>query len=197
MTKRQRKSRPHKGSMAKYSPQPQNEDRFHKLFDVLHDYCFKGNWTATARALQISVNTAKAWSNEAPKRYWEIYTLERCIKEVHAYMTAHKQKVVRDRAAQVLGALQAAKEHDMADLLEAQTHSEDRAGLHLISLLAHSPMREMSTVDLFKSGNLGPFKRRTMQHARRQLGIKKHTRGYGEDKETFWYIPRPFDEEED
>lgn len=180
-----------KTSMTNYRPPQMDEDQFHALFDILHDGCFEGNWTATSRALQISINTCKRWSREAPKRYWEFHNLHKTVREVHAYMAASKHKKTRKRAEKVLGQLHRAGLQTIAETIQANTHSDSEALIHLVSTIAWTPHREISTEELHLPANSGGFSKRTLRLAAEQIGLTKETKGYGPDKITWYSIPEP------
>jgi len=179
------------GPTSKFSPPEINEEKFHQLFDILHEGCFEGNWTATSRALQVNQRTIRRWSKTAPKRYWEYVNLHSAVKEVHRWMAASKHKKIRIKAEKVLGQLRRNGLETIAEYMEWNTNSESEAIIHLISTLAHTPHREMSTEELHKTANSGGFSKRTLRLAAEQVGITKETRGYGEDKITWYIIPKP------
>lgn len=106
-------------------------------------------------------------------------------------MAASKHKKIRKRAEKVLGQLKRAGLEEMATYMEFNTHSESEALLHLVSVIAHTPHREISTEDLHKVANSGGFSKRTLRLAAEQIGLPKETRGYGEDKITWYMIPEP------
>lgn len=181
----------YKGPVSKFSPPKIDEEKFHTLFDILHDGCFESNWSATARALQISEKTARRWAIKAPKRYWEYSNLHQAVKEVHRYMAGSKHKKIRTRAAKVLGQLNRNGLERIAEYMEWNTSSESEAILHLISTIAWQPHREISTEELFKAANAGGFSRRTLQRVADEVGLEKETKGYGENKVTWYSIPEP------
>lgn len=181
----------YQGPVSKFQPQQMNEEHFHTLFDILHDGCFEGNWKATSRALQISEKTARRWATTAPKRAGELHLLHRTIKEIHQWMSGSKHKKIRKRAEKVLGQLHRHGLEQMAEYMEFNTHSEAEALLHLVSVIAHTPHREISTEELHKVANSGGFSKRTLRRAAEQIGLTKETRGYGEDKITWYIIPEP------
>lgn len=179
------------GPVSKYNPASMDEDKFHTLFDILHDGCFEGNWRATSRALQISEKTARRWSTQAPKRSAELHILHKTLREVHAWMASSKHKKIRKRAEKVLGQLHRHGLERMAEYMEFNTQAEHEALLHLVSVIAHTPHREISTEELHKAANSGGFSKRTLRLAAEQIGLPKETRGYGEDKITWYMIPEP------
>src|SRR3546814_13775583 len=65
---------------------PPNDDLFHDLFDILHETCLNGNWTATARALDVSASTLKRWNTNPPQqRYWPIlltHPIRQCTRQM-------------------------------------------------------------------------------------------------------------------
>ena len=166
-----------------------DEEQFHDLFDVLHDGCFMGNWTATARALGISVTTARKWSTHPPKRPQEAKMIELTIREVHAYMSSHRSKKMRKRAVKVWNQI-ARGNLEEAQLIEANTHSNSGAVRHLLKLISQKPNGEIDTEELFKVANMGGYNRRTLQSAAEHLQLDKETKGFGKDKITWYKLPR-------
>jgi hypothetical protein len=180
-----------KGPISKYPLPPMDEDRFHELFDILHDGCFEGNWAATARALGVSINTAKKWSKEAPTRYWETNNVLQAIKYIHSLMASSKHKQHRTRAAKIVVQLKRQNLELDAEHLEQNTSAHGEALLHLISTLAWTKLREMSTEELHLAANSGGFSKRILRQAAEQIGLPKETRGFGKDKITWYSIPEP------
>jgi len=175
--------------MIRFDPKPMDEEQFHHLFDVLHDGCFLGNWTATARALGISVTTARKWSTTPPKRPHEAKVIELAIREVHEYMTSHRSKKIRKRANKVWNQI-ARGDPEKAKLIEANTHSNSGAISHLLKLISQKPTLEIDSEELFKLANMGGYNRRTLQSAAEHLQLEKETKGFGKDKITWYKLPR-------
>lgn len=184
------KKRIYRGSEANYRPPAMDEEMFHTLFDILHDNCFRGNYSATARALQISVLTARKWAITPPKRHWELHNLHKAIKEVHNYMAASKHKKIRKRADHVVGRLRFEGLETMADTFEQRAANHSEACAHVLSLIAHRPTREISSDEMFLAANMGGFSKRILTYALGQMGIEHRTRGAGKDKMTWYYIPQ-------
>lgn len=189
MDKLERKSL--RGRVTTFTPKKMDEDEFRTLFNLLHEVCFNCNFAATARTLGISPITARKWDKKPPKRGWETYIVRTALKHVMRYMSASIHKKYRQRTIAVQVALKASGYKNVQEEIEAGMVEYSKARTHVMSMVAHSPSREISSDQLFSTANNGGYGRDLIRMAAKQLGIKRETKGFGKHKTTYYFIPRP------
>lgn len=181
------KKRQSKGPTSKFSPQPLDEDMFFKLFDILHDGCMEGNWSATARVLGITHVTARAWSKKPPKGPWWNHILHIAISEIYQSMARSKHKKIRKRAEKVAGQLHKAELHKLLDY--AQFNEVNNSTVQRDLLVLMHQREELTLQELKKPGNLGSYSARAIREAATQLGLIRTISGFGKDKQVTYRMP--------
>ena len=179
-----------KGPISKYSVPPLDEEMFHTLFDILHDGCMEGNYAATGRILDLHVNTVRKWAINAPKDRWANHVLKAAINFVYSTMVNSSHKKIRKRAQKVKAQLERAGLHKMTEYMEYNEANNAGAVKHLLTTLNEADGQEMSTADLRKPANSGGYSMRALRHAAQVLQLEKETSGFGDEKVTFYRIPR-------
>lgn len=192
MTKKRSKT-----PISKFTPQPLDEDLFFNLFDILHDGCFSGNWSATSRVLGLHPRTTREWSKKPPKGPWWNHILQAAIMEVYRSMANSTHKKTRKRAAVVRGMLHKAELHQLKDYMEYNEANNSTVRLELLVHINEAPGQELSTRDLRKAAYMGAYNQNSVREAAKQLCLIRETRGFGDDKQTFYRMPTSLDLEEE
>ena len=184
-------SRGGKNSPAKHNLPPLDKELFHELLDILYYGIFEENWTAVARVLDTSVPTVKRWFVNPPKQRWWNYILERTIRELVAHMREHPKKRMRRKARKITDQL---SRYTNLRTLQAyvETDEVENAGSvrHLLMTVNEAPGQTISTADLRKPAHSGGYSLRTLRRAAQHLGLEIDTEGFGEDKLTYYSMPR-------
>ena len=178
----------HKGPLSKYTVTPLDEDLYFELFDILHDGIFRGNYNATARCLSVSRPTAMKMAHTAPRQHYWNGVLRQTIQELLQNMATSRHKRIRERVLEVKSRLnRSSKAFALAEYIQWNENNNSGAVLHLAKLIRRRPLGEISTRELRLPANSGGYSMRTLRQAADILMLRKETRGFGEDKET-WYI---------
>lgn len=167
-----------------YTPQPLDEDLFAELLHVLHQILFDGNWSATSRALGVSKPTAIRWVNKPPANPWMNVVLRTIIRDLTRQMRMSPHKRHTKRAQEAIKRLQTLPQAEL-DIDEADDPSD--AIRDVLISLNQAPGQELTLDEIRqKTGR----SRRTIRLAAARLCLHKETTGFGEDKETYYSIPR-------
>ena len=183
------KKRDKHGPISKFEVPELNEELFFKLFDILHDGCMEGNYSATARVLGISRLTAIRWSKQPPKGPWWNHILHIAVSEVYQSMTRSKHKRIRKRAEKVAGALHRADLHDLKDYIDFNEANNSDVQRALLVEVNEAPQRRMTLTQLKKPAHLGAYSVRAIREAAVQLSLVREVSGFGEDKEVTYRMP--------
>lgn len=169
---------------------PADDGLFHDLFDILHETCLNGNWRATARILDTSVPSLKRWNQNPPKqRYWStvlIHAIRECTREMR--QSVHKKH--RKRAMLAIQQLSRHRIKDAAEELEKDDIADDGVVRHLLGIINEAPGQTIKVSDLRKAKYSGEYSMRAFRYAAERLCLDKETEGFGEDKVTYWSMPR-------
>jgi hypothetical protein len=169
---------------------PPDDGLFHDLFDILHETCLAGNWTATARILDVSIPALKRWNRNPPQqRYW-IFVLQHAIREVTRQLRQSPHKKHRRLAKLAIDQLSRHRLADAAEQLEKDETADDGVVRHLLSIINEAPGQTISTKDLKKARYSGEYSLRAFRYAAERLQLDKETEGFGADKVTYWSMPR-------
>lgn len=178
------------GPPSKFKPRPLDTDLFHTLFDILHDGCMENNYAATARVLGINPKTVKRWAITAPSDPWLNVVLQRAITEVYYFLANSRHKKFRKRAANVRGQLHRSGLSTLTEVIEDNEANNSGAVRHLLISLNEAPGQELSTRDLRKPAYSGGYSLRMLRQAADIMELERETTGFGEDKQTFYRLPR-------
>jgi hypothetical protein len=165
-------------------------NEFYALTDLLYE-ALKGNVSEITRLLGISRNRWKAWETNPPKWPWWNFVLRHVILEVLAQLKG-KGGISRSHRNRILEALGRITTSDHLILLAEQA-SDEYAGAerHLLGLLSRKGMYW----DIIRlPANSGGYTEKTLRVAARKIGIVKRQKGYGDDKRSYWRLPREDDE---
>lgn len=169
---------------------PADDDRFHELFDILHETCLNGNWSATARVLDVSVPTCRRWNTKPPQqRFWPVL-LAHAIRECCRTLRSSPTKKHRKRARLAIDQLSRHSYATEADQLERDEIAEDGCARYLLTLINEAPGQTISTAELRKAKHSGAYSMRAFRYAAERLCLDKETEGFGADKVTYWSMPR-------
>lgn len=169
---------------------PHNPDLFHDLFDILHETCLDGNWAATARILDTSIPSLKRWNTAPPKqRYW-LHVLSHAIREVASQLRQSKHKKHRKRAKLAIDQLSRHNFTDLAAKLTNDDIADDGAVRTLLTIINEAPGQTIKVSDLKKAKYSGEHSLRAYRYAAERLCLDKETEGFGDEKETYWSMPR-------
>jgi hypothetical protein len=177
------------GETSKFTPTPLDEELYFKLFDILHDGCMKGNWSATARALGISTLTARKWGVKPPRDPWTNKRLDLTIREVYKFMVNSKHKGLRRRAQIVKGQLERSGLSSMKEYMEYNEQAQAGAVRHLLVTISRAADSQISLNDLRLPGIGGGYSMRSFRHAAEILQLDKVTEGFGSSKKTYYRLP--------
>lgn len=169
---------------------PADDGLFHDLFDILHETCLGGNWSATARVLDVSIPALKRWNKHPPKqRYWPLvltHTIRECTRQLRNSPT----KKHRKRAALAAAQLSRHRLGDAAETLQKDEIADDGCARYLLTLINEAPGQTISTAELRKAKHSGAYSIRAYRYAAERLCLDKETEGFGADKVTYWSMPR-------
>lgn len=177
------------GPMSKFQPKPLDHDLFFQLFDILHDGCMDGNWSATARLLGVTTRTARLWSKTPPKFAWINHILHQCITEVYHSMTHSKHKKIRRKAEKVAGQLARSDLHSLQEYLQYNEANNENVKRALFVEMLSLPDEGTTLNELRKPGRIGAYSERAIRGAAQDLGLIIETRGFGADKKTHYRLP--------
>ena len=167
-----------------------DENKFYQLFDILHDNIYEGNWSATARALGISTPTARRWFTEPPKQYWWNFVLTQVIRENIRQLRLSRNRKHKQLARIATAALARHAQKDLLMDVDNETTHEEGALKHLLIIVNEAPGQTISTRDLRKPAFSGGYSMSTLRATAKALGLKRETEGFGEDKQTYYSMPR-------
>lgn len=176
-----------KAPVSKFTPTPLDPTIFTQLYDILLYDCFEGNYSATARALSISILSARKYEKAPPTNAWWSFVLLKTIKEVHQFLAQSSRSKYRLRARRVLSALSKTQFHEDAEYMLWNQNSASLAVRHLLSVMVKH--KKIDVKDLRKAGISGGYSIRILRHAAQILQLERETVGYGEDKITYWVLP--------
>jgi hypothetical protein len=185
------KPMPKAKSMINYEMPPLDEDLFYTLFDILHDTIYKGNYSATARALSISPITAKRWARHPPtsQSWWNVI-LAHTIQQLCSQMRHSNSRTHQKQAKLAIAQLTRHNVSQLVSNIERDDHTEDGAVRHLLIKLNEAPGQTLSTQQLRLPAYSGGYTLRTFRAAAVRLMLDKDTEGFGPDKVTYYSIPR-------
>lgn len=169
---------------------PADDNLFHDLFDILHETCLNGNWSATARILDVSIPTAKRWNQHPPKQRWWPDLLQIAIRECTRQMRLSAHKKHRKRAALAADQLSRHGLRDAAEQLEKDDIADEGCVRNLLAIINEAPGQTISTAELKKSRYSSEYSLRAYRYAAERLCLDKETEGFGADKVTYWSMPR-------
>lgn len=169
---------------------PSDDSLFHDLFDILHETCLNGNWTATARVLDVSIPTAKRWNTHPPQQRWWPSLLQIAIRECTRQMRLSPHKKHRRRAALAVDQLSRHRLKDAAEELQKDEISDDGVVRELLRIVNEAPGQTIKVTDLKKAKYSGEYSMRAYRYAAERLQLDKETEGFGADKVTYWSMPR-------
>lgn len=169
---------------------PADDNLFHDLFDILHETCLNGNWTATARVLDVAVPTLKRWNQNPPQqRFWPVL-LTHAIRECTRQMRGSAHRKHRKRADLAIQQLSRHGLKDAAEQLQTDDIADDGCARHLLMLINEAPGQTIKVSDLKKARYSGEYSMRAFRYAAERLCLDKETEGFGADKVTYWSMPR-------
>ena len=169
---------------------PADDNLFHDLFDILHETCLGGNWSATARILDVRPSTLKRWNKEPPQqRFWPI-VLTHAIRECTRQLRMSPTKKHRKRAALAADQLARHRLADAAEELQKDEIADDGCARHLLTIINEAPGQTIKVTDLKKAKYSGEYSMRAFRYAAERLCLDKETEGFGADKVTYWSMPR-------
>lgn len=177
------------GPTSKWEPKPLDEDMFYELFDILHDGCFEGNWSQTARVLCVGQRTIRNWSKQPPRGSWWNHILTQLINECYQSMVHSKHKKIRKRAEKIKGQLHRAGLHTLQDYLiwnEANNSDVQRA---LLVAINETDTQSMTLQELKKPAHLGAYSERAIRAAAESLGLVREVTGFGKEKIVTYRMP--------
>lgn len=165
-----------------------------ELMIILHDELFNHNWSATARALQVTIPTAKCWYAQEPKRTCELENLRAVVKSVIRFMQQSKHKGTRKKAIDALTKMRRFKlQTTLHDELIVEADEINSTSMHIISTIAWEPQRQIELSELLSAGRLQHVTRRQARRAVDELGLTKTQTGAGKDKKLWISIKHPND----
>lgn len=170
----------------KFAPKPLNTETFEGLYSILRVTVCHGNMSQVAKLLNISRATAFRWIDQPPQHYWWNHVLTAILNDVTDEMLAGTNKLHRQYAHK---ARREMKEYipRNEELLEYDRSQDSDARRHILSLF-----REHDQLDsrmLRKAAYSGGYPFRTLSRAIQYLELHKETRGFGEDKTTYYRLP--------
>lgn len=169
---------------------PADDNLFHDLFDILHETCLNGNWSATARVLDVRASTLKRWNQQPPQqRFWPSVLIH-AIRECTRQMRQSGVKKYRKRASLAIDQLSRHRLKDAAEELQKDEIADDGVVRHLLSIINEAPGQTIKVSDLKKAKYSGEYSMRAFRYAAERLCLDKETEGFGADKVTYWSMPR-------
>lgn len=169
---------------------PADDGLFHDLFDILHETCLNGNWSATARILDVRTSTLKRWNQNPPQqRFWPII-LTAAIRECCRQLRMSPTKKHRKRAALAAEQLSRHRLADAAAELEKDEVADEGCTKRLLQIINEAPGQTIAVNDLKKARYSGEYSLRAFRYAAERLCLDKETEGFGADKITYWSMPR-------
>lgn len=163
-----------------------NPDRFLELFHILHGSIFRGNFSATSRALGITRVTAIKYATEAPKQWWWEDVLINVIKTAYAEMVQSGSKRTRGLAKRAINDLTRILPRE-AEYMEFNAANQSNARRHLLSLFREYD--QISTRQLRKPAFSGGYSYSSLRRAADDLELDKETTGFGDEKVTYYRLP--------
>src|ERR1700739_488711 len=175
------------------APPPLNTEVFRELYFAFYKILYNDNMSGTARALDISINTAKGWIHTPPKNAHTNVWLKHVLMEQIKYAQHHKTKEMRTRAAEALQHINTYAKSDFRPTADpgVEVEAEDiDTGPTVARFLLEIVSKEgpMSTTKL-RGGRFSHTSPRTYRRAADQLCLDRLTRGFGDDKETWYFLP--------
>lgn len=173
-------------------PQPLDQKEFAALADILYE-AFKGNNTACATVLGVSVITWKGWLHTPPKwPYWNII-LRLVLKDVLTSLAARKGSQTKKHKDRLTSALRQLPHNDPLPNMILETGYDYAASVqHLRQLLIR---KGMFKDQIFTTANMGGFSKKSLENASRTLGVIKTQEGFGDHKRSWWRLPNEDDED--
>lgn len=169
---------------------PSSDEKFHELFDILHETCLGGNWSATARCLDVSVPTCRRWNTAPPQqRFWPVL-LAHAIREACRELRISGSKKHKRRARLAIEQLSRHGHSTPAEELEKDEIADDGVVKRLLQIVNEAPGQTISTAELKKAKYSGEYSLRAFRYAAERLQLDRETEGFGADKVTYWSMPR-------
>lgn len=189
-----------------YEYEPLDMGTFRTLFRAIMRYGFNDNYSLAARLLGIDRRQAKAWTeaidNEehfTVKGVWWNDILQKLAADIIKVLSQHSRKAYRDRAYRLNSELRGLK---LAQIkytpdgkpqeLPDPTH-DDIAPRVILATLNEAPGQTMTLQQLMLSTS---YSKRTIRMAADRLCLTRDVRGYGPDKQAYYSIPLPSDDDD-
>lgn len=167
------------------------ESVYRTLRRCLHGLIGKSD-TKCAKAMGVSRQTWRSWEHTPPRNPWMVFCLYWCCyTHLHGYTGRYNSKrwKQRSQAAKELRGLRPFFEDHVPAIESIQAYSGCEK--HLARLLCR---RGMYFHDICTPANAGGYSPRMLQIAAEKIGVKKTTKGFGPEKETWWEWPDRPDE---
>lgn len=172
------------------TPHTLDPDEFYALTDLLYE-ALKGNVSECIRLLGISRNTWRSWETKPPTWPWWNFILRHVIIEVLARLKG-KRGLTNSHRNRIREALSRIKSNDHLIALAEQTSDEyTGAERHLFVLLSR---KGMYWDQIRLPAHSGGYTEKTLRGAARRIGVVKTQRGFGDEKRSYWRLPRDTDE---
>lgn len=164
---------------------------WHELRTILHGLLGLSD-TKCAKAMGVSRATWKAWYKTPPRNPWMVHSLYYCcFIHLHQYHGKYGSKKWKrhQRAVKQMSGMEKYF-HEKIPRVE-QIRGYSGCEKHLAKLLCH---KGMYWEDIRKPANAGGYSPRMLQIAAHRIGVVMTSKGFGEDKESWWEWPTEPDE---
>lgn len=170
-------------------PEKLNTELFRDLMDLLYVRVMQGNIRGTARLLGISSKTMQKWTSTTPpvSQWWWNIILIHCIRETYKSMHSSKSKKTKRASRQLISDLSRILPRD-AEYMEWNEARDSGARRHLLSLFVDHD--QVSTKMLRQERYAQGYTPRALREAARVLELDRVTEGFGDDKVTYYRLPR-------
>lgn len=172
----------------KFKPRELDTHTFEGLYSILSATLCHGNLTMVAKVLGVSRTTAIRYSTRPPKAYWWNQLLINVMDDLIAELMQSTNKLHKQWAYQATRLMSEYRQKTKEKgLLEADVTSNSEARRHILSLFRDRD--EITTRMIRKPKYSGGYAQRTLIRALESLELDKETRGFGEDKVTYYRLP--------
>lgn len=188
--------RNHRKSLIRNTVPQVSPQLFRRLFDTVYIDLLNGSTSMMAVLLGVGHRRITSWQNSEPTSPWVAISCAHILKNAIRQYRASGTKKHRNIAARVM------KTHAYQDALKllGDSHTPDDyegpddAVKHLLMTINEQPGQIISTKDLRLAAYSGGYTLRTLRTAAETLRLDIKTEGFGENKQTYYSIPRSDDQ---
>jgi hypothetical protein len=175
------------------SAQQLDTEAFHDLLGIFLTHICAGNMSTATQLLGMSRPTINKWRSNPPKQAWWIVTLTHIMDQAITELLASTRKTERQAAVTAREQMMPYRQRSRK-ALEANLELEEVVGTtpcrrHILTML--NEHGQVSTRMLRKPAHCGGFSQSQIKRALASFDgeLDKETRGFGEDKVTYYRLP--------